>query len=1000
MEGRVLLSTDTLSTLGTFGRNASGASPQYGLVADANGNLYGTAGAGGVYGDGTVFEVANASGAMTTLASFNGENGVTPQGLSLDAASNLFGTTLLGGANGDGTAFEIGRGSNVITTLVSFSGTSPAGITVDSSDDLFGTTSARDLAGVETVFEIAGGSNAVTTLAAFNGANGSDPQGALTLDASGNLDGTTYDGGANNDGSIFEVANGSGTITTLYSFSGDRAGPNGLTFDASGDIYGTASAGGVNFVGTVFELAKGSNTITNLTTFSSTDSYGEQPNCSLALDPSGDLYGTNEVGGPGAYGTVFEIARGSTAVTLLASFSGPNGNDPSGRVTLDSSGDLYGTTYDGGTARTGTVFKVTKGTGTVTSIVSFDGTNGLEPKGMMASDALGNLYGETLDGGAYGYGTVFEIHEGSSTFTTLASFNYADGWAPQGGLTVDAAGDLFGTTLNGGANDEGTVFEIAAGSHTITTVTSFNATDGESPYGGVALDASGDIYGTTNSGGSSDYGTIFEIARGSAVVTTIVSFNGIDAAYPKTGVVVDTSEDIYGMSSQGGPTGNGTLFEIPHGSDVVTTLAGFNPPAGQSPLTFDAAGNLYGTTLEGGAARDGTVFEVPKGSVVVTTIATFDKTSGEYPSGLSFDSSGNMYGTTGDGGIYNGGTVFEIVASSTAITTLASLPALSSPGSGVALDRWGNLYGTTSVGAYLGGTSGLGTVFELTAPPTVILSLGSAPNPSNASQPLTFVATVGGGVPDGETVSLEDASDNNAVVAIGTLNNGAATLSVAPGRLLAGTHGLVAVYGGDAHFATSQSAPYVQTVQVALTSVVINGTNSALVGVQRSMVDSIVYTFSEAVNVGANAFSIAVHSGQNGTAPSLAWAAINPNGDGSSTQWVVTFSGAGVTGGSIGNGVYDISLNSSAATSDANPAVTVQTRPVDTFYRLYGDINGDGRVNNADYAAFLSTNGLKAGQTGFNAGFDSDGDGRVNNNDYAAFLTTNGMKLSGFTTTI
>jgi hypothetical protein len=167
------------------------------------------------------------------------------------------------------------------------------------------------------------------------------------------------------------------------------------------------------------------------------------------------------------------------------------------------------------------------------------------------------------------------------------------------------------------------------------------------------------------------------------------------------------------------------------------------------------------------------------------------------------------------------------------------------------------------------------------------------------------------------------------------------------------------------------------------------------------MVDSILYTFSEAVNIAAaDAFSIAVNAGQSGTVPSLAWAAINPNSDGSSTQWVVTFSGAGVTGGSIGNGVYDITLNSSAVTSDANPSAIVQARPADTFYRLFGDINGDGRVNNADYAAFLNTNGLKTGQSGFNAAFDANGDGRINNADYALMLTDNGLRYSGFAATV
>jgi uncharacterized repeat protein (TIGR03803 family) len=376
---------------------------------------------------------------------------------------------------------------------------------------------------------------------------------------------------------------------------------------------------------------------------------------------------------------------------VLYSFStGADGNYPEAGLILGSAGNLYGTTFRGGANHYGTVFELTPTAGggwTETVLYSFNaGQDGKYPQAGLIFDSASNLYGTTNQGGTYGYGTVFELarHPGGVwTETVLYSFKGGtDGHNPQAGLIFGAAGNLFGTTNGGGTYGFGTVFELAhtAGGWTETVLHSFdhnNGKDGIYPSAGLILDAFGNLYGTTNQGGTYGYGTVFEVKRNGGGVWTeklLYSFNNniSDGENPNASLIFDASGNLYGTTTKGGATGNGTVFELtPTGTGgwTETVLYSFGSvPDGNGPqgsLIFDALGNLYGTTYLGGVNGGGTVFELTPaggGAWTETVLHSFNVTlDGRKPwAGVIFGAAGNLYGTTYGGGTNRNGTVFQI----------------------------------------------------------------------------------------------------------------------------------------------------------------------------------------------------------------------------------------------------------------------------------------------------------------------------------------------------
>lgn len=333
---------------------------------------------------------------------------------------------------------------------------------------LYGTTFGVGINGqLGTVFEL-GVQGIGHVLYRFTGASGAAPEAGLVRDTTGNWYGTTIQGGTFGFGTVFKL-DSTGNETVLYNFSGGADGYTpaaGVILDGEGNLYGTTVWGGDarcdrgQGCGTVYKLdASGNHTV--LYTFTGGNRDGGTPtNGSLIRDAAGNLLGTTAYNGAHGSGTIFKVHSDGTETTLYSFASGAN---PSSGLIADKQGNLYGETLWGGTNQLGTVFKI-NGEGVATVLYNFaGGSDGSGPTGGLLLDSKGNLYGTTRFGGtigSYGYGTVFEIAQ-DDTETVLHQFvQNSDGLTPLGGLVMDAQGNLYGTTSQGGAYNVGTVFRV------------------------------------------------------------------------------------------------------------------------------------------------------------------------------------------------------------------------------------------------------------------------------------------------------------------------------------------------------------------------------------------------------------------------------------------------------------------------------------------------------------------------------------------------------------
>jgi uncharacterized repeat protein (TIGR03803 family) len=376
-----------------------------------------------------------------------------------------------------------------------------------------------------------------TTLYKFKGGkDGSSPSG-LIFDAAGNLYGTTSGGGTYGAGTVFKLDK-AGSKSVLYNFTGGNDGANPhpyshLVFDAAGNLYGTTYAGGVMSRGTVFKLdTRGIETV--LYNFCAGFLFpcpdGAYPAAAVLLDPAGKLYGTASLGGDDYVGVLFELTQatdGSWSETVLHSFDIDDGNRPYSNVVRDSGQNLYGVTEAGGPGHWGSIYKLDP-SGAEVALYSFTGgADGSYPDGAPVRDATGNLFGSAPYGGnpscpgpfGTGCGTIFQLDVTGKLHVLYTFSGGSDGSSPVGGVIRDQTGSLYGTTVGGGAYGYGLVFKLTPSSqgwteHVLHAFADRPGADpGAYPVVNLTLDASGNLYGTTQGDGTTTFGSIFEITR-------------------------------------------------------------------------------------------------------------------------------------------------------------------------------------------------------------------------------------------------------------------------------------------------------------------------------------------------------------------------------------------------------------------------------------------------------------------------------------------------------
>jgi uncharacterized repeat protein (TIGR03803 family) len=752
-----------------------GAQPHAALIQGTDGSLYGTTQMGGVSNAGTLFRVGSDGSGYLILHNFTASpDGSEPYGRLVQTSDGtIYGTTVFGGTNGLGTIFKIGANGDDYAVVHNFStnvfdGQNPrTGLILGVDGVLYGTTTVGGTNGIGTIFKFNPGGTGFALVHSFatSTLDGKYPR-ELVQGIDGVLYAITQSRVASGEGTVCKISTNGTGYTTLMSFARPTTGGQshhiGLVQGADKRLYGTLfGVSGISTNGALFAVDTNGNNYLVLHGFTTNTSDGQYPDSRVLQGDDGALYGTTTRGGTNGCGTVFRMNADGSAFVLLHSFGDPavDGQWPSDTLLRGSDGNLYGTTVFGGTNNGGTVFKISTNGGGYAVLCSFNPfiEQGQWPIGKVIRGTDGALYGTTVNGGTDDVGTIFRFNPGNSSYAVLHSFSNVggDGQWPLGGLVQGDDGVLYGTTSSGGNNGDGTVFRIsAAGNGYAVLYSFFPLPDGASPSGTLAEDSDGMLYGITGTGGSNNAGTVFRIStNGSYTVLHHFSSGGADGWGPVGGLARGSDGALYGTTADGGAVSGGTVFKVNPDGSGYNILYSFNTNGvdGTAPwggLVQGADSTLYGTTRLGGSANAGTVYRINTDGSGYEVLRNFS--AGGDPreplADLALGVDGTLYGTACYGGTNDMGAVFQIRTNGGNFAVVHSL----GTGAGEGRNSWTGVFedGNNSLygTAEYGGAFGAGAIFKLDMGPPLIVEQPQDQTVRAGGDVVFNVTAVGGGL--------------------------------------------------------------------------------------------------------------------------------------------------------------------------------------------------------------------------------------------------------------